>query len=68
MQSREQTSDLLRGDLLHVKQAAHLLDCHPITVRRHIHDGTLEAVRLGPNGRLRIRREALEEFLRPVTP
>jgi len=52
--------------LLHVKEAAARLGVHPVTVRRHIAAGDLEAVRLGENGRYRVRREALDEFLRPT--
>jgi excisionase family DNA binding protein len=52
--------------LLQVKEAAEILDLSPITVRRAIHDGELAAVRLGSNGRYRVRRDALEAFLRPA--
>jgi excisionase family DNA binding protein len=55
-------------DLLHVKQAAAELHVHPSTVRRAIHNGELEAVTLGHRGRYRIRRDALERWLRPVDP
>jgi excisionase family DNA binding protein len=50
---------------LHVKEAAAELDVHPSTIRRAIHSGELDAVRLGPNGRFRVPREALEEFVTP---
>jgi excisionase family DNA binding protein len=52
-------------ELLHVKEAAAELDVHPSTVRRHIHAGDLEAVRLAQHGRYRVARQALEKFLRP---
>ena len=52
---------------MHVKQAAKELGVHPCTIRRAIHAGDLEAVRLGPTGRYRVRASALEEFLRPTT-
>jgi excisionase family DNA binding protein len=52
---------------LHVKEAALLLGQHEVSVRRHIRDGALRAVRLGPGGRVRIPREALEEFVQPYT-
>jgi excisionase family DNA binding protein len=58
------TSDKLR--LLHVKQAAVLLDVDPTTVRRAIARGELEALTLGARGHYRIRPEAIEAFLRPV--
>ena len=53
--------------LLHVKEAAAELDVHPSTIRRAIHGGELEAVRLGTRGGYRVTRDALERFLRPVT-
>lgn len=53
------------NNLPHVKEAAAELGQHEITVRRHIRDGRLRAVRLGPNGRVRVPREALAEFVRP---
>jgi excisionase family DNA binding protein len=52
--------------LLHVKEAAAELDVHPSTLRRRIHHGDLEAVRLGPGGRYRISREALERLQVPA--
>jgi excisionase family DNA binding protein len=55
-------------DLLHVKEAARLLDVHPSSLRRAIASGSLSALRLGPTGHYRIRREALDEFLKPHTP
>jgi excisionase family DNA binding protein len=54
--------------LLHVKEAAAELGVHPSTLRRHIHGGDLEAVRLGDGGRYRIPRQALDDFLRPAVP
>lgn len=56
----------MHSGLLHVKEAAAELGVHPSTVRRHIHEGDLAAVRLGEGGRYRISRRALEDFLRPV--
>lgn len=53
--------------LLHVKEAAAELGVHPSTLRRAIHHGELDAVRLGRGGRFRVSRDALERFLRPVT-
>jgi excisionase family DNA binding protein len=40
------------------------LDVHPATVRRWIASGALPAVRVG--GELRVEREDLERFIRPV--
>jgi excisionase family DNA binding protein len=50
---------------LHIKEAAAELDVHPSTIRRAIHSGELDAVRLGPNGGFRVPCEALEEFVTP---
>ncbi len=55
------------NNLLHVKEAAVELGQHEVSVRRHIREGRLRAVRLGPNGRVRIRRADLDEFLRPYS-
>ena len=55
------------SELLHVKEAAAELGLHEVTVRRHIATGELRAIRLGPNGRVRVPREALDEFLRPYS-
>ncbi len=57
----------LTGDkqYLHIKEAAAELDVHPSTIRRAIASGELDAVRLGPHGRVRVPREALAEFVRP---
>jgi excisionase family DNA binding protein len=52
---------------LHVKEAAALLGQHEVSVRRHIAAGRIRAVRLGPNGRVRVPREALAEFVRPYS-
>ena len=60
------STDARDKQLLHVKEAAAELGVHPSTLRRHIHDGDLRAVRLGPGGRMRVSREALSEFLRPA--
>lgn len=54
-------------ELLHVKEAAAEIGQHPNTLRRRIHAGDLAAVRLGPGGRYRIRREDLEKFIVPAT-
>ncbi len=50
-----------------MKEAAAELGLHEVTVRRHIAAGELRAIRLGPNGRVRIPREALAEFVRPYS-
>ena len=53
------------SEYLHVKEAAALLAQHEVSVRRHIAAGRLRAVRLGEHGRVRIPREALDEFVQP---
>jgi excisionase family DNA binding protein len=55
----------MESELLHVKEAAQLLGQHPVSIRRHIRDGSLRAVRLGPDGRVRVPREALDAFVQP---
>ncbi len=55
------------SEYLHMKEAAALIGQHEVTVRRHIAAGHLQAVRLGPHGRVRIPREALEQFVRPYS-
>ena len=51
-------------EFLTVKETAHLLRVSPITVRRYIASGRLAAERVGRG--IRVRREAIEEFMRPV--
>lgn len=49
------------GGLVSVRDVADQLGVHPETVRRLIHDGRLDAVRVGRV--LRIHREAVNRFL-----
>ena len=53
-------------DFLTVKETAHMLRVSPITVRRYIASGQLAAERVGRG--IRVRREAIEEFVTPVEP
>lgn len=53
-------------DLLTVKETAQMLRVTPITVRRYIASGKLAAERVGRG--IRVRREAIEEFVTPVEP
>jgi excisionase family DNA binding protein len=53
-------------DYLTVKETAQLLRVSPITVRRYIASGQLAAERVGRG--IRVRREAIEEFVTPVVP
>lgn len=52
--------------LLAVKEAAHIVGVHPSRIRRAIAAGELEALTLGGRRSYRIKRSALDEFLRPV--
>ncbi len=53
-------------EFLTVKETAQLLRVSPITVRRYIASGQLAAERVGRG--IRVRREAIEEFVTPVVP
>ena len=53
-------------DLLTVQEVARMLKVNPITVRRYIADGRLPAVKVGKS--IRVRREAIAEFVKPVEP
>jgi excisionase family DNA binding protein len=53
-------------DLLTVKETARLLRVSPITIRRYIASGRLQAERVGRG--IRVRREAIEDFITPVVP
>jgi excisionase family DNA binding protein len=53
-------------DLLTVKETAQILRVSQITVRRYIASGQLAAERVGHG--IRVRREAIEEFVTPVEP
>lgn len=49
------------GELVSVREVARRLGVHPETIRRLIHDGRLDAVRIGRV--LRVEASALESFL-----
>jgi excisionase family DNA binding protein len=49
------------GELVSVREVARRLGVHPETIRRLIHDGRLEAVRIGRV--LRVESSELESFL-----
>src|SRR5262245_11966893 len=53
-------------DFLTVNETARMLRVSPITVRRYIASGRLAAERVGRG--IRVRREAIEEFVMPVVP
>lgn len=52
------------SELLTVEEVARALHLHKMTVRRHIGEGRLKAVRVGR--RIRIRSEDLESFIEPA--
>ena len=47
-------------NLLNIRQVAFILKVHPLTVRRYIKDGKLNAVRVG--GNVRIKESQLLDF------
>lgn len=53
-------------ELLTVRETAQLLRVSPLTVRRYIQDGRLPALKVGKG--VRVRKEALEQFMKPVEP
>jgi excisionase family DNA binding protein len=53
-------------EFLTVKETAQLLRVSPITVRRYIASGQLAAERVGRG--IRVRREAIKEFVMPIEP
>lgn len=59
----------MTDNMLTVKEVAAKLRLHERTVRAHVADGTLSALKLGSgvNAPVRIRSEALEAFLRPAS-
>jgi len=52
--------------LFSVKQAAYLLKVHPLTIRRYITKGSLKAIRIA--GNIRIREKDLHEFHKEIAP
>lgn len=53
-------------DYLTVKQTAVMLKIHPLTVRRYIREGKLEAVRIA--GNIRIKEEDLKKLIETFVP
>ena len=54
------------SEFLTIKETAALLRVSPITIRRYIASGELAAERVGRG--IRVRREAIEDFVTPVAP
>jgi excisionase family DNA binding protein len=57
-----------RTALLTVREVARELRVSEPTAYRRIHDGQLAAVRVGEDGPLRVRRDALDDLLQPTRP
>ncbi len=57
-------NDTTGGELLTVHDVALRCRLHEVTVRRHISQGKLPAVRVG--GSVRVRREDLERYIEPL--
>lgn len=53
-------------NLFNVNQAAFILRVHPLTIRRYIREGKLNAVRVG--GNIRIKESQLQEFNKDISP
>jgi excisionase family DNA binding protein len=51
-------------ELLTIQETAQMLKVNPITIRRFIADGRLEAVRVGRG--VRVRKEAVDQLTQPV--
>jgi excisionase family DNA binding protein len=58
------TGDDAMDELLTVRDVALLCKLHEVTVRRHISQGRLKAVRLGT--RVRVRKEDLDAYIEPA--
>jgi excisionase family DNA binding protein len=50
-------------ELLTIKQSSELLQCHPNTLRKWDRDGILVAVRIGPRGDRRYKKEDILAFI-----
>lgn len=53
-------------NLFNVNQAAFILKVHPLTVRRYIKEGVLNAIKIG--GNVRIKESQLQSFSKEFTP
>lgn len=53
-------------NLFNVNQAAFILKVHPLTIRRYIRDGRLNAIKVG--GNVRIKESQLNDFNKEFTP
>ena len=54
------------AELLSIQEVAQITGLHEITIRRYVHSGELEAVRIGR--RIRVRREAVDRLMKPLHP
>ena len=53
------------AELLSIRQVAEMFHLHEMTVRRHIKQGKLRAVKVG--GSIRVRKGEVERFMEPVS-
>lgn len=53
-------------ELLTIQEVAQTMRVNPITVRRHIKAGNLDAVHVGR--RVRVRKESVDRFIKPIVP
>jgi excisionase family DNA binding protein len=58
-------SELVKDELLTVKEAALAAKCNEMTVRRWIDSGELKALKLGDR-MIRIRAQDFDDFMRPI--
>ena len=54
------------AELLSIQEVAQITGLHEITIRRYVHSGELEAVRIGR--RIRVRPEAVDRLMGPMRP
>ncbi len=54
------------AELLSIQEVAQITGLHELTIRRYVHSGELEAVRIGR--RIRVRREAVDKLMKPMRP
>jgi excisionase family DNA binding protein len=52
------------AELLSIQEVAQITGLHEITIRRYVHSGELEAVRIGR--RIRVRRDAVDRLMKPM--
>ena len=53
-------------ELLTIQEVAQIMRVNPITIRRHIKAGDIEAVSVGR--RVRVKKESVDRFIKPIVP